>query len=141
LRYNWEINSPAYDIENYRKHYFLNDFDNIKHHITMNLNENKDQNDELGRKPIGDFVPHKIANRMRKCIEFSIMSDCRCPDIDIDDQSRDMMTKGDIDDYEQVPLYKKFKVKMLSQNIRENVDFKYKISLYKGIQLFLESCV
>ena len=85
LRYNWEINAPAYDIENYRKHYFLNDFDNIKHHITMNLNENKDQKDELGRKPIGDFVPHKIANRMKKFIEFSVKSDCRCPDIDIDD--------------------------------------------------------
>jgi len=40
-----------------------------------------------------------------------------------------------------VPLYQKFKCEQLRQNIRENVDFKYKISLYKGIQLFLESCV
>lgn len=52
-----------------------------------------------------------------------------------------MLSKNQIDDYEDVPLYMKYKVGRLQQNIRENVDFKYKISLYKGIQLFLESAV
>lgn len=106
MRYNWEINAPAYNLENYRKHYFLNDFDDIKQHIEMNLNENKHLLDNFGRKPIGDFVPHKIANRMKKCIEFSVWSDCRAPDLEIDDVSRDMLNKGDIDDYEEVPLYR-----------------------------------
>ena len=70
LRYNWENPHPDYDIEKYRKHYFMNDFDNIKKKIEQNLNEHKgpDAKDEYGRKPIGDFVPHKIANRMKKCV-------------------------------------------------------------------------
>jgi hypothetical protein len=107
----------------------------------MNLNENKDQLDDYGRKPIGDFVPSKIANRMRKCIEFSVQSDCRATDLEIDDVSREMLTNKDFDDYEDVPLYAKYKIGLLQQNIRENVDFKYKISLYKGLQLFFESAV
>ena len=84
----------------------MNDFDDIKHHIEMNLNENKGQLDDFGRKPIGDFVPHKIANRMKKCFEFSIKSDMRAPDLNIDDVSRDMLARGDIEDYEEVPLYR-----------------------------------
>lgn len=119
----------------------MNDFDEIKRSIELNLNENKDQLDDLGRKPIGDFVPHKIANRMKKCIEFSIQSDSRAPDLNIDDVSREMLANNDTDDYEEVPLFAKYKTEQLRQNIRENVDFKYKISLFKGIQLFLESAV
>ena len=52
-----------------------------------------------------------------------------------------MLTNGDTEDYEEVPLFQQYKVEQLRRNIRENVDFKYKISLYKGIQLFLESAV
>jgi hypothetical protein len=46
LRYNWEINAPKYDIENYRKHYFLNDFDDIKFKIEgrKNTQNNSQQN-------------------------------------------------------------------------------------------------
>ena len=68
LRYNWEIPNPTYDIENYRKHYFLNDFDDIKFKIEQNISEHKSHEhdgnkvlDEYGRKPLGDYVPYKIA--------------------------------------------------------------------------------
>ena len=74
LRYNWEINAPKYDIENYRKHYFLNDFDDIKFKIEQNITEHNDESllDEFDRKPIGDYVPYKIAKRLRTCIDFSV---------------------------------------------------------------------
>jgi len=91
----------------------MNDFDDIKDHIVRNLNEthtdHKDIKDEFGRKPIGDFVPHKIGNRMKKCIEFSVQTDCRAPDLNIDDVSREMLDKGEIEDYEEVPLFQKYK--------------------------------
>lgn len=29
-RHNWDIVNPKYDVENYRQHYFRNDFDDIK---------------------------------------------------------------------------------------------------------------
>jgi hypothetical protein len=119
----------------------MNDFDDIKHHIEMNLHENKDQLDDFGRKPIGDFIPYKIANRFKNCIVFSVQSDCKAPDLNIDDVSREMLSHGEVEDYEEVPLYRQYKSEQLRNNIRENVDFKYKISLFKGIQLFLESCI
>lgn len=30
LRYDWDIVNPKYNPENYRKHYFMNDFEDIK---------------------------------------------------------------------------------------------------------------
>jgi hypothetical protein len=29
-RYNWDIQNPPYDINRYKKHYFRNDFEDIK---------------------------------------------------------------------------------------------------------------
>jgi hypothetical protein len=52
-----------------------------------------------------------------------------------------MLEKDDIEDYEAVPIFQKFKVEQLRQRIRDMVDLKYKISLYKGMQIFLESVI
>ena len=63
LRYNW-LNPRycKYDIENYRKHYFANDFDQLKERILNNISENPDiRLDEYGREKIGDFVPVRVA--------------------------------------------------------------------------------
>lgn len=90
LRYNWlNPKYQSYDIENYRMHYFANDFDQIKRRIVENISENPDKiKDEYGRKPLGDFVPHKIAERLKETIQFSVKLDLRCTDIDFDIDTR-----------------------------------------------------
>jgi hypothetical protein len=71
-----------YDIENYRKHYFANDFDQLVKRITENISENKEmKKDEYGRKIIGDFVPTKIAKRLKYTIDFSVKIDLRATSI------------------------------------------------------------
>ena len=75
----------------------MNDFDDIKKNIEINLDENKHNKgvkDLYGRKPIGDYIPYKIAQRFKKCVRFSVESDCRAPNLNIDDVSREMLTKG-----------------------------------------------
>jgi len=98
LRYNWP--NPEYckyNIDNYKKHYFSNDFDQIKNKIEENITENPDiKLDEYGRKPIGDFIPVKIAKRLRNSIEFSVKLNLRCPEIKIDDKTLAKMKEADL---------------------------------------------
>lgn len=70
LRYNW-LNPRycKYDIENYRKHYFANDFDQVKELIINNISDNPDiLKDEYGRDKQGDFIPGRLALRLKHTI-------------------------------------------------------------------------
>lgn len=44
-------------------------------------------------------------------------------------------------DYESVPVLREFKAEQLRKIVQTNVERKYKISLSKGMQLFVESLV
>ena len=44
-------------------------------------------------------------------------------------------------DYETVPVLKQHKIAALMSILKEAVDRKYRISLYKGLQLWLESII
>ena len=157
LRYNWS--NPKYckyDLENYRKHYFSNDFDYLKARIEDNILEKvneKDENgnkftDEYGRIPIGDFVPVRLANRLMRTIQFSCKLDLRCPQIKFDDVTKSNILEAHIEgmdyfsnenlvngdyDYENIPVLKQHKIESLESIIRNNVDRKYKISFFKGM--------
>jgi hypothetical protein len=86
-RTNWACpQSCKYDIENYRKHYFSNDFDLIKQKIVDNISEDKTgKKDEYGRTPLGDFVPVNVAIRLKEAITFSLDLDLRNPAIEFDE--------------------------------------------------------
>lgn len=53
--------------------------------------------------------------------------------LNLDDQTKKMMKDLDSIDYETIPVLKKHKVNALLDILKEAVDRKYKISLYKGI--------
>lgn len=168
-RCNWEVPNPSYSIEHYRKHYFSNDFDDIKKKIEQNISENKSiKADEYGRKPIGDFVPHQVATRVRDTITFSVKLDCRASDLNIDPESKRLL-QGSEDgseskgtnaaenglsravtkrrkkakkfDYELVPVLARFKSQQLEKLLKQAVDMKYRISLSKGFQLVCEALI
>lgn len=94
-RTNWACpQSCKYDIENYRKHYFANDFDIIKKRITDNISEAKgDVKDEYGREPLGDFVPIKVGMRLAAAIKFSLYLDLREPSIVFDYETNQILAK------------------------------------------------
>jgi len=85
LRHNWEICPPKYDVNRYRDHYFLNDFDDLKEKFMRNSNKHEPTADEFGNKTIQDFIPHKVAVRLRDTIKFTVMLDARAPDLKMDD--------------------------------------------------------
>jgi len=96
LRKNWEIVNPTYygnDDDQYRAHYFNNDYDEVGERIGANISETKDKDtrDQFGRKPIGDFVPHQIACRMKTTISFSVKIACLSPDLNLDEKSLDIL--------------------------------------------------
>jgi hypothetical protein len=88
----------------------------------------------------GDFVPLKIGLRIVHTAKFSVQLDCGSKDLNMDDQTRKMIHNNNID-YETVPVLKNHKVDALLNILKEAVDRKYKISWYKGMQLFLESMI
>jgi len=121
----------------------MNDYDEIGEKIGKNISETKDKNtkDEFGRKPIGDFVPHSHALRMRATISFSVKIQCLSPDLNLDEKSLEILRSGKPYEYESVPVFAKYKEECLKKILKQNVDRKYKISFYKGMQFFLESIV
>lgn len=60
--------------------------------------------------------------------------------LSLDDQTKNLVEKYDID-YESVPVLKSHKISQLLQILKEAVDRKYKISFYKGIQIFMEPLI
>jgi hypothetical protein len=134
-------------------HYFANDFDQIKRKIQENISEDhtKNRKDEYGRKPIGDFVPHKIAQRLKETIDFSVKMDLRSTDIEFDvdtlikmknshDEGVDFFRSGNYD-YESISVLREHKIQCLEKILKSNVNRKYKISFFKGMQLMLEAMI
>ena len=77
---------------------------------------------------------------MFETVKFSVQLDCHAKILNLDDQTKKLLLQKNVD-YESVPVLKEFKVEALRQNLKENVDRKYRISYYKGVQLFLESVI
>ena len=78
--------------------------------------------------------------RIVHTVKFSVQLDCGSSDLHMDDQSRKMIQDKDVD-YETVPVLKQHKINALLAILKEAVDRKYKISWYKGMQLFMESMI
>jgi hypothetical protein len=163
LRYDWDIVNPPYDVERYRQHYFLNDFDDLKKQMTSQTYKEmlkiqkmqdtmlKGLGGELAeavsaketkhqKSLFGDYVPLKVGFRIVEMVKFSVQLDCNAKVLSLDDQTKEFIHKKDID-YESVPVLRKFKIEALRQILKEGVDRKYKISYYKGCQLYLESVI
>ena len=59
-------------------------------------------------------------------------------------QKKEKTIKEDDDkyiDYESIPILKKYKINCLESILKDQINRKYKISFYKGIQMVLETMV
>lgn len=90
------------------------------------------QNDNTNE--FSDFIPHKVAVRIRDTIEFSVKLDLGAPGIGDDVLTQELIRKDDGEyDYESVPALREFKEAALRKIVKQNVQRKYKISLSKGM--------
>jgi hypothetical protein len=88
LKNNWDVCPPSYNVNNYRNFYYREDFDELAEKFTEN-----EFTREVNRKKfykmqeIRDFIPSKIALRVKKMIEFSVKLEGRAPDLKLDKES------------------------------------------------------
>jgi len=159
LRYRWDIVNPKYSVNNYKKHYFLNDFDEIKEKMRLHTFKDLIRDKQLKRErksadanestkleqeisewdlmskkmSFGDFVPSKVGRRMIDTIKFTVKINCQASDFDLDKQSKDLLTMSSLDyDYESVPVLQKHKIDQLRNILTDAIQRKYKISFFKG---------
>lgn len=88
----------------------------------------------------GDFVPIKIGQRVLETVRFTVQLNSEAKVLNMDDETKRIIHEKNYD-YESVPVLRKYKIEALRQILKENVDRKYKISYYKGCQLYLESLI
>lgn len=88
----------------------------------------------------GDFVPLKVGLRIVHTATFCVKLDCCAKSLNIDDQARKIIHDPTAD-YETVPCLKAHKIDALLNILKEAVDTKYKISWYKGMQIWLECAI
>jgi hypothetical protein len=121
-----------------------------------------------GSREIRDFLPHKVAVRIRDSITFSVKLDGRCPDLKLDSTTKAMLVRYDkacygddyyginkgkglkaegmtiIEagfDYEAHSALKDHKIKLLKSTLEQAIERKYRISFAKGVQLVYEQLI
>lgn len=80
IRYDWDVPNPVYDINEYKKHYFRNDFDEIKTLIShKTFTDVKTKLSASSQKEMhfietlhGDFIPLKIGQRIVDTVKFTV---------------------------------------------------------------------
>jgi hypothetical protein len=97
---------------------------------------------EYEAKLYGDFVPQKVALRMQKMIHFSVRLDSHDPDLNIDKQSKEILS-GPLHsfDYESIKVTREYKIDKLRGILKDAVDLKYRISLAKGLRMVWECII
>ena len=93
MKEKWSICPPLYSIDAYKQNYFGSDIEELKIRFsedkqTMKRNRqmSKKHNDE-----IRDFVPYKIAKRIKDFVTFTVKLNGRCHDFKIDDPTLQML--------------------------------------------------
>jgi len=90
IRNHWEVCPPTYETERYRAHYFHHDFDELKKKF-----ESQDRDEEE------DFVPYKVALRLKKTVTFSVKLDGRAPYTIVTEKEKEGLLQGKLD-YEDI---------------------------------------
>jgi type III secretory pathway lipoprotein EscJ len=81
----------------------------------------------------------KVGKRIQEMVHFSVRLDSQDPDLNIDKQSKDLLKESmDSYDYESIKVTREHKVEQLKKIIKDAVDFKYRISLGKGMRMVQE---
>ena len=92
--------APVYDTSRYELHYFYNNFRQLQERF-IETDEQEEQNEKefyqnAYNKEIRSFIPHKVAQRMREVITFSVKLDGRAPDLRIAESTKKKLEDLDI---------------------------------------------
>ena len=91
-----------------------------------------------------EFIPYKIAERLKEAITFTLKVACRAKDLDprIDDETKEALEHHPEDmDHESFPYFRQYKTNALRKILKQAIDRKYRISLAKGVQMLLEALI
>jgi hypothetical protein len=97
LKNKWDICPPIYSIDSYKQNYFGYDFNELKTRFSEDK-ETMKRNRQASHKhhdEIRDFVPYKIAKRIRDFINFTVKLNGRCQDLKIDEKTMQMLKTQD----------------------------------------------
>ena len=86
----WGTPPPKYDIRRYKNHYYHHDFEVLQSIFKESKHENERKTREAYEKDkvMRNFIPHKVAVRIKEAITFSVKLDGQCPDLRISDDKQ-----------------------------------------------------
>lgn len=90
---NWLAPPPKYDINVYKNHYIHDDFNFLEERFK----ESPKMQEQLRRKSKyskdegenRDFVPYKVANRIKECIVFSLQTRGKAIELQMDEDQEE----------------------------------------------------
>jgi len=156
------LEAPPYDPKRYKNHYFYPDFDVMMTKMTEDYREQEERRlaAKYNMEENRDFLPYKVAVRLREAIRFTVLLDMQHKDVnngnELDDDTKAMLKEYDDNcdrhghfipfndykfDYESFPVLRNHKVRLLEIMLKSFIDRKYKISLSKGMMLVMEQLV
>jgi len=72
-------------------------------------------------REIRNFIPYKVAVRIKESIRFSVMLDGRASDLGIDDHTKTLLDKWDKYCYDEVSTSKEMN-KTIQEFVRDNIN-------------------
>lgn len=86
----WGTPPPKYDIGRYKNHYYYHDFELLQRIFKESNKENMEKTKIAHEKEkvMRNFVPYKVAVRIKEAITFSVKLDGKCPDLHIGDDKQ-----------------------------------------------------
>lgn len=155
--------APQYNPSRYKNHYFYPDFDSLRDRMTEETKDKvkytKKAKYDLSENR--DFIPYKVATRIKHAIVFTVRLDCRSDELTstgqgLDKQTMQMLEEYDkfckghahfvpfddfTHDYESFPVLRNHKVRLLEHMLKGFIDRKYKISFMKGMMFLMEQLI
>ena len=84
---SWLVQPPKYSIDHYSSFYYGGDFLKLKARFNESLEESEKKRKEVAHDEIRDYIPYKVAVRIREFITFSVKLAGRSPDLKIDNKT------------------------------------------------------
>lgn len=66
-------------------------------------------NSQIEFREIRDFIPYKVARRVKEFITFAVKLDGRCPEFHLDEKTKELLVKIDEDNKEEAKIFKLIK--------------------------------
>jgi hypothetical protein len=109
----WEVQPPKYSIDYYKAFYYGGDFDELKQRFVESPETSKKKRIDEKQEQIRDYIPYKMAMRIREFITFSVKLAGRSPDIKLDPNTIKILEGFESKVYKREKLYHHIKTSIL----------------------------